>query len=99
MDKFWKTDDNIYCGIPIGNATEITMDEYIAKMKIFGRNREVSELKTYLSNTDYIYAKCFELGVDVKTIYADVIERRRTARMRIQELEDIPVVEPVLQEG
>ena len=49
--------------------------------------REIASLKAYLSSTDYIYPKCLELGLDVNVEYTEVVQRRKDARIRIQELE------------
>ena len=51
------------------------------------RIAEIATLKSYLSATDYIYPKCLELGLDVNIEYAEVVQRRKEARIRIQELE------------
>lgn len=48
---------------------------------------EILQLKTFLTETDYIYPKCLELGFDVDVEYADVVAQRKLARTRIQELE------------
>jgi hypothetical protein len=48
--------------------------------------REIASLKSYLADTDYIYPKCLELGLDVDIEYADVVSQRKSARTRIQEL-------------
>ena len=48
--------------------------------------QEVQQLKQYLNDTDYIYAKCIETGEDVTELYAEVIAKRKEARTRIQEL-------------
>ena len=50
--------------------------------------KEIATLKKYLSDTDYIYPKCLELGLDVDIEYADVVSKRKSARTRIQELEE-----------
>ena len=50
--------------------------------------REIAQLKAYLADTDYIYPKCLELGLDVTTEYADIVSKRKEARARIQELQD-----------
>jgi len=47
---------------------------------------EVLKLKTYLSSTDYIYPKCLELGLDVNVEYAEVVQKRKETRARIQTL-------------
>lgn len=49
--------------------------------------QEIASLKSYLSSTDYIYSKCIELGLDVNVEYAEVVQKRKDARIRIQELE------------
>ena len=49
--------------------------------------QEIASLKAYLSATDYIYPKCLELGLNVNVEYTEVVQRRKDARMRIQELE------------
>ena len=55
---------------------------------------EVSELKNYLSETDYIITKLNEAKIEddalfeeLKTKYADIITKRKEARERIKELE------------
>ena len=55
---------------------------------------EVSELKNYLAETDYIITKLNEAKIEddalfeeLKTKYADVITKRKEARERINELE------------
>ena len=51
------------------------------------RIAEIATLKSYLAETDYIYPKCLELGLDVNIEYSEVVQRRKDARIRIQELE------------
>ena len=51
------------------------------------RKTEIASLKAYLSSTDYIYPKCLELGLDINIEYAEVVQKRKEARIRIQELE------------
>ncbi len=51
------------------------------------KQQELSSLKAYLADTDYIYPKCLELAIDVDVVYADVVQKRKEARLRIQELE------------
>jgi len=60
-------------------------EEYTQEEKV---HDEIVQLKNFLSDTDYIYAKCTETGEDVNILYAEVIEQRKTARARIQELEN-----------
>jgi hypothetical protein len=65
--------------------------EIIHKPQAYSREqlnkKEIATLKKYLSDTDYIYTKCLELGLDVDIEYADVVSQRKSARTRIQELE------------
>ena len=51
------------------------------------RIAEIATLKSYLAETDYIYPKCIELGLDVNIEYAQVVQNRKDARARIQGLE------------
>ena len=51
------------------------------------KQQEITSLKDYLADTDYIYPKCLELALDVDVVYADVVSQRKLARTRIQELE------------
>jgi len=51
------------------------------------RQQELTSLKAYLADTDYIYPKCLELGLDVDVVYAEVVAQRKIARTRIQEME------------
>ena len=58
------------------------------------KKTEVSELKNYLSETDYIITKLNEAKIEddalfeeLKTKYADVITKRKEARERINTLE------------
>lgn len=51
------------------------------------RIAEIATLKSCLAETDYIYPKCIELGLDVNIEYAQVVQNRKDARARIQELE------------
>ncbi len=64
--------------------------EYQENMK----NAEVSELKNYLSETDYIITKLNEAKIEddalfeeLKIKYADELQKRKEARERINELE------------
>ena len=51
------------------------------------KQQELTSLKAYLAETDYIYPKCLELALDVGVVYVDVVAQRKLARTRIQELE------------
>ena len=50
------------------------------------RIAEIATLKSYLAETDYIYPKCLELGLDVNVEYPEVVQKRKEARARIQTL-------------
>lgn len=50
------------------------------------RISEIVTLKAYLAETDYIYPKCLELGLDVNVEYTEVVQKRKESRARIQTL-------------
>ena len=50
------------------------------------RIAEIATLKSYLAETDYIYPKCLELGLDVNVEYTEVVQKRKESRARIQTL-------------
>lgn len=50
--------------------------------------REISQLKAYLNETDYIAAKLAE-GAATEEEYSEILKKRREARVRINELEAI----------
>ena len=58
--------------------------DYLQKAKY---QEEINQLKAYLNSTDYIWNSIKE-GGRTEEYYADVIEKRKQARKRIQELED-----------
>lgn len=86
--KYWKTNNDVYIGDPIGNAIKLTEAEYNEIMAERARINEIESLKKYLDDTDHIYAKCIELGLDVNIEYADTVQKRKDARDRINELEE-----------
>ncbi len=47
----------------------------------------ITELKEYLSSTDWIYAKCVEEGLNASEVYSDIVAKRKSAREEIGELE------------
>ncbi len=49
--------------------------------------QEIDRLKAYLAETDYIYPKCLELGLDVNTEYAEIVQKRKDARQKIQDFD------------
>lgn len=50
------------------------------------RIAEIATLKSYLAETDYIYPKCLELGLDVNVEYPEIVQQRKESRARIQTL-------------
>ena len=59
------------------------------------KEQEIDELKKYLSDTDYVITKLNEakredqnLFNSLKTEYADILTKRKEARVRINELEN-----------
>jgi len=53
----------------------------------------ISELKEYLSSTDWIYAKCAELDISASEKYPDIVAKRKSAREEIQTIEETEVDE------
>jgi len=49
--------------------------------------KKIVALKNYLADTDYIYPKCLELGLDVNIEYSDIVAERKSARTQINELQ------------
>lgn len=86
--KYYKTGNDVYIGDPFGDAIELTEEEYNEIMAERARINEIESLKKYLNDTDYIYAKCIELGLDVNIEYAETVQSRKDARDRINELEE-----------
>ena len=59
------------------------------------KEQEIDELKRYLSDTDYVITKLNEAKIEdedlfnsLKTEYADILTKRKKARVRINELEN-----------
>ena len=59
------------------------------------KEQEVDELKKYLNDTDYVITKLNEAKIEdeelfnsLKTEYADILIKRKEARVRINELEN-----------
>ena len=59
------------------------------------KEQEVDELKRYLSDTDYVITKLNETKIEdedlfnsLKAEYADILAKRKEARVRINELEN-----------
>ena len=86
--KIWVVKD----GKPvlIDDEKIINTEEYKTKV----RANEIATLKKYLSDTDYVVAKLNELKLEdeaeyeaEKAKYADILKKRKEARMKINELE------------
>ena len=69
-----------------GTESKPTLEEPLPPTEKEIAEREIAELKTYLSETDYIAAKLAE-GVATKEEYAEELTKRAEARERINELE------------
>lgn len=86
--KIWAIKD----GKPvlIDDEQVINTEEYKAEVK----TNEIATLKQYLSDTDYVISKLNELKLEdeaeyeaEKAKYSDVLNKRKEARVRINELE------------
>lgn len=86
--KIWAIKD----GKPvlIDDEQVINTEEYKAEFKA----NEIATLKQYLSDTDYVISKLNELKLEdeaeyeaEKAKYSDVLNKRKEARVRINELE------------
>lgn len=86
--KIWAVKD----GKPvlIDDEQVINTDEYKTEVK----TSEITTLKQYLSDTDYVVAKLNELKLEdeaeyeaERAKYSDVLNKRKEARARINELE------------
>ena len=70
-------------------------EAYLERKKKFESNQEIETLKSYLDSTDYIIAKLNELKLEdevefekAKAEYKEVLDKRKEARNKINELED-----------
>ena len=79
-----------------GKIIEVADEEVQAseKYKRLQKEKEITDLKNYLSETDYIIAKLNEAKIEddalfeeLKIKYADELQKRKEARERIKELE------------
>ena len=71
----------------VNGAVVYDKNKYDELKAIEEKQNEINELKAYLTSTDYIYNSIRE-GGRTEEYYADVIEQRKQARRRIQELEE-----------
>ena len=67
---------------------------YLERKKQFENNQEIETLKSYLDSTDYVIAKLNELKLEdeaefekAKAEYKEVLDKRKEARNKINELE------------
>ncbi len=50
---------------------------------------EKVSLKSYLTSTDWVVAKCYELELKVSDTYPDIYQKRGEARTRINEIDSL----------
>lgn len=75
----------------VEDAETTASDEY----KAYARENEISSLKNYLTETDYVISKLNELKLEdedeyetEKAKYSDVLKKRKEARARINDLSE-----------
>ena len=78
--------------IEVEDEEVMNSDEYKELMK----DIEIDQLKQYLTETDYVIAKLNEAKIEdedlfnsLKLEYADILAKRKEARIRINELEQL----------
>lgn len=86
--KFWAVKNGELC--IVDDLEVINSDEYKNMLK----EQEIDLLKQYLSDTDYIITKLNEAKIEdeelfnsLKQEYAEILTKRKEARVRINELE------------
>lgn len=91
-ERTLSTDEGCRWRVTDGKLAEEVYDQSI--IDEIARINELLSLKEYLSDTDYVVSKLNEAKLEsedefetLKAKYADVLERRKTARSRINELE------------
>ena len=87
--KFWAIKDNKL--VKVDDIELQATEEYKQEIK----NNEITDLKNYLDNTDYVIAKLNEAKIEdeelfeeLKVKYAEILTKRKQARARINELEN-----------
>jgi hypothetical protein len=73
--------------IPRANEEQYINDNFDALFALGEKQMmqsEVDKAQRYLDSTDWIFAKCYELGLDPQTQYPDVITKRGEARETIR---------------
>lgn len=81
---------NVPVGKHIGNNPDTNLPDYIDDPEPTDEEKaqqEITELKQYLSDTDYCAIKCSELGLSMASEYPEIYQKRIDARARINELE------------
>lgn len=91
-ERTLSTDEGCRWRVTDGKLAEEVYDQSI--IDEIARINELLNLKEYLSDTDYVVSKLNEAKLEseeefetLKSKYADVLERRKSARSRINELE------------
>lgn len=91
-ERTLSTDEGYRWRVTEGKLAEEVYDQSI--IDEIARINEILSLKDFLSETDYVVEKLSEARLDsedefeaLKAKYADVLERRKSARARINELE------------
>lgn len=87
--KFWAVKNGELC--IVDDLEVINSDEYKNMLK----EQEITFLKQYLSDTDYVITKLNEAKIEdeelfnsLKTEYSDILAKRKEARAKINELEN-----------
>ena len=98
-DDYIEMDDNLFEQDELGDYYLKTFlknpsSEYIKRLQKYKDLLELSELKQYLSSTDYVIIKLNEAKIEdeelfnsLKIEYNEVLTKRKEARKRINELE------------
>lgn len=76
-------------------STDLTSPEYLSAIELLEKNEEIGRLHYFLYNTDYIVSKIYEAKIEdneeeaeqLKNKYADILQQRKQARVRLNELE------------
>ena len=86
--KFWAVKNGELC--IVDDLEVINSDEYKSMLK----EQEITFLKQYLSDTDYVITKLNEAKIEdeelfnsLKTEYSDILAKRKEARAKINELQ------------
>lgn len=99
-DDYIEMDDSLFEQDELGDYYLKTFlknpsSEYIKRLQKYKDLLELSELKQYLSSTDYVIIKLNEAKIEdeelfnsLKTEYSDILTKRKEARVRINELEN-----------